>query len=379
MDELIDTVTLQFKVKAEYKNIIFKDFKNGIIHNAYKKRKRIKLKKSKSKERMEKKENKMLPSFKVEFTGKYGDYSLYYSHYYFDRDDYIQVTVKHNAIKNKDDEQICEDVRTLLESIGIDMKLLEKDKLNRIDYKHDYECEYNPIEEKKAIMSVCSKVRDDFFGVHKEALEEGIGIKYNPQNSYNELILYDKDQERKDKLKKDKRTSHTLLELKEYENVFRIELRLKRKRLYLNKNSVLKIDDTLKNYYNEGVSDECFSRYVEPIFYTETFWRVDYAILAIQNDRRLTEKEAEKLCKLVVDINKKGFTRAKEEYNYCDDTFEDHIKLLRSIDINPITFDENIDIKFLLNFTTKESCRDYSLYENLYKTVKNAKKDIWKN
>lgn len=120
---------------------------------------------------------------------------------------------------------------------------------------------------------------------------------------------------------------------------------------------------TIDNYYRENIADEHFTRYVEPIFYTEPFWRLDYALLAIKSDRRLTEKEAEKLCKLVIDINKKGFTRAKAEYNYCDDTFENHIKLLRSIGINPLTFDEDIDIAFLLNFTTKEVCRDFTIYD----------------
>ena len=31
MDKLTDTMTLQFKVKPEYKDIIFDDFKTGII------------------------------------------------------------------------------------------------------------------------------------------------------------------------------------------------------------------------------------------------------------------------------------------------------------------------------------------------------------
>lgn len=115
------------------------------------------------------------------------------------------------------------------------------------------------------------------------------------------------------------------------------------------------------------------------MFHTEPFYRLDYALLAIKSDRRLTEKEAEKLCKLVIDINKKGFTRAKLEYNYCDDTFEKHIKLLRHIGINPLTFDEDIDIPFLLNFTTKEVCKDYSLYDEEIKPQKKKIEDEWWN
>lgn len=136
------------------------------------------------------------------------------------------------------------------------------------------------------------------------------------------------------------------------------------------------MDKTIDNYYSEAVADEHFSRYVAPIFFTEPFYRIDYAIIEIQTDKRLTETEAEKLCELVTDINEKGYTRAKNEYNYCDDTFDKHIKLLRSIGINPLTFDKNIDLVILHNFTTKEVCRDYSLYDELFR-LQEKKYDEW--
>lgn len=311
------------------------------------------------------------------FTGKYGDYILNYCHYKY-RDDYMLVVLRHNAIKNKSEAEIYGDTLTLLESIGVDIELLDpKDKLNRIDYKHDFECEYRPVEEHQAIMCITSKTRDSFNGVYKEELKKGTGIKYKPQSSYIEVIVYDKEQERKDKLKKKKKTSHIELELKEFKNVFRTELRLKSKRLYYNKKHTLKLDKTLDNYYNEEVADECFKRYVEPIFYTEPFYRIDYALLAIQSDNRLTEAEVEKLCKLVIGINKNGYTATKDNYIYCDDTFDRHIKLLRSIGINPLTFDEDIDIAILHNFTTKEVCRDYSLYDELFRPANKKVYDEW--
>ena len=130
------------------------------------------------------------------------------------------------------------------------------------------------------------------------------------------------------------------------------------------------MDKTLENYYKEEVADECFKRYVEPIFYEEPFYRIDYALITIQSDRRLTEKKAEKLCKLITDINEKGFSRAKLEYGYCDDTFEKHIKLLRSIGINPLTFDEDVDLAILHNFTIKEVCRDFTIYDGEHDELK---------
>ena len=369
-------MTLQFKVKAEYQNIVFDNFKAGAVDGVHRKWKCRKLKSAKAKQKIHLKGNNSLYFYykgydifykrTYRFTGRYGDYILNYCHYKY-RDDYILVGLRHNAIKNKNKDKIYEDALTLLESIGIDSESLElKNKLNRIDYKHDFECEYKSVAEHQAIMNILSKTRDSYNGVYKEELKKGSGIKYKPQSSYTEIIIYDKEQERKDKLKKKKKTSHIELELKEFKNVFRTELRLKSKRLYYNKKHTLKMDKTLDNYYNEEVADECFKRYVEPIFYTEPFYRIDYALIAIQSDSRLTEAEAEKLCKLVIGINKNGYTATKDNYIYCDDTFDRHIKLLRSIGINPLTFDEDIDLAILHNFTTKEVCRDYSLYDGLF-------------
>lgn len=106
------------------------------------------------------------------FTGNYNDYGLYYCHYK-NRDDYVLIELKHNAIKNKSISKLYDDVIILLESIGIDIESLELEiKLNRIDYKHDFECEYKPEEKHKAIMSVISKTKDSYNGVHKEKLKK---------------------------------------------------------------------------------------------------------------------------------------------------------------------------------------------------------------
>lgn len=382
----IDTAQLSFQIKPEFKEEVFNDFKNGIINGVRRKWHCKKLRKPKTQKELHLKGKNCLyfyyPGYDnfykraYLFTGKYDDYSLYYCHYKY-RSTYILVHIQHNLIASKSKDEVYEDTLLLLDSIGVDTSYLKlKNKINRIDYKHDFECEDKPIAEKQAILNVLSKTRNSFNGIYKEKLEKGIGIKYKPMSSYIEIIVYDKEQERKDRLKNKKRTAQVELELKKYKNVFRTELRLKNKRLYYNKKHTLKKDKTLNNYYNEQVEDECFRRYVEPIFYTEPFYRIDYALTAIQTDCRLTEKEAKKLCKLVIDINEKGFTRAKQEYNYCDDTFEKHIKLLRSIGINPLTFDEDIDLAILHNFTTKEVCRDYSIYEEQSNSNKKVYDDM---
>lgn len=365
-------------IKPNFKDIVFDDFKNGVVHSVRRKWKRRKLKKPKQKQlrftgicasRFYANYDKFYYK-RYSFSGYYGNYSLFYSHYKY-IDDYIYIHLQHNAIKGKTADSIYDDVLILLESIGIDLGMLQIDrKINRIDYKRDFECELYSIAEKQAILSVMSKLPTSARGVNLETYETA--IKYKPKSSSGiEIIVYFKDEQLKKHKKKGIR-----IQLKEFQNVIRVEVRDKNKRLNYNKKNTFYMDKTIDNYYKENIADKHFFKYVEPIFYTEPFYRLDYALIAIQSDRRLTEKEAEKLCKLVTDINKKGFSRAKAGYGYCDDTFEKHIKLLRSIEINPLTFDENIDLAILHNFTTKNVCRDYSLYDELFEPKK-KKYDEW--
>lgn len=359
---------LQFCVKPIYKDILFNDFKSGIIDGVRRKWKRKNLKKSKQKKlkftgicasRFYANYDKFYYK-RYSFSGCYGDYSLLYSHYKY-RDDYIYIHLQHNAIKGKTADAIYDNVLTLVESIGIDLEMLQIDrKINRIDYKRDFECELCSMVEKQAILSVMNKLPTGVRGVNLETYETA--IKYKPKSSSGiEIIVYFKDEQLKKHKKKGIR-----IQLKEFENVIRVEVRDKNKRLNYNKKNTFRVEKTIDNYYNENIADKHFSKYVEPIFYTEPFYRLDYALIAIKNNKKLTGIEVEKLCKLVTDINKKGFTRAKTEYRYCEDTFEKHIKLLRDIGINPLTFDENIDLAILHNFTTKKVCRDYSLYDELF-------------
>lgn len=366
----VDTMTLQFKVKPYMKNFIFQNFLNGKIigvHRKWKNKKLWKLKVQKKKlfkgkidyyNSSYRNRNYFKP---YPFTGGYDGYSINYCHYNW-RDDYVLVTLQHKKIAHKDIVEIYSNVMAFLQNIGFDLEDLEiTDKLNRIDYRRDYE--FKNMAEFSAIVNIISKTRIASKGVVKETYNGMIdntryitGIRYKPKSSYGEVIVYYKSLEVNARRKKH---SHTELNIELYDNVIRTELRLKNKRLNANKKNTLKIDKTLHNYSQKTIIDKSFQKYIEPIFYTEPFYRLDVALQLIQTDSRLTDKEVEKLSKLVTDINRKGFTMAKQEYNYCDDTFENHIKILRSLGINPLCFDKNIGITFLPNFTTKEVCRHY--------------------
>ena len=281
------------------------------------------------------------------FSAGVDGYTIYYSHYKY-RDDYVCVTLQHKVIEEKTCKQIYEDAVIILDSIGINTSLLElDDRLNRIDLKWDYKA--RNILEINAFFNAISKSRDSFNSIDK--INYTTAIKYKPVGSSTEIIIYDKWAEMNARKKK---RSHVDLDISIYENVIRTEIRLKSKRLYNNSQGKMGLRKNLSEYFNEKVIDECFKKYVEPIFYSEPFFRIDYAIIAITHNDSLTEIEKEKLCYLVTEINKKGYSEAKRTYKYCDDTFDKHINLLRKIGINPLTFNKNFDIGIIPNFTKKE-------------------------
>lgn len=202
---------LHFMIKPEFKDRIFNDFKNGIVNGVRRKWKRKKLKNPKAKRKIHLTGNNSLFFYykgydifykKIySFSGRYGNYSVYYTHYKY-RDDYIYIHLQHNAIKGKNADTIYDDVLILLESIGIDLEMLQIErKINRIDYKRDSECEYNSLAEKQASLDIMSKLPAGVRGVNLEKYETA--IKYKPTSSCGiEIIVYFKDEQLKNQKKK---------------------------------------------------------------------------------------------------------------------------------------------------------------------------------
>ena len=210
IDDYVDTICLHFMIKNEFKDTICNDFKNGIVNGVHKKWKCRKLKNPKTKRKIYLKGNNSLFFYykgydifykrTYSFSGRYDNYSMLYSHYKY-RDDYIYIHLQHNTIKGKNADTIYNDVLMLLKSIGIDLEMLQIErKINRIDYKRDFECEYNSIVEKQASLSIMSKLPTGVRGVNLETYETA--IKYKPISSCGiEIIVYFKDEQLK-KLKK---------------------------------------------------------------------------------------------------------------------------------------------------------------------------------
>lgn len=144
-----------------------------------------------------------------------------------------------------------------------------------------------------------------------------------------------------------------------YEGVMRVEVRLRNRKLNYEKysNGVAK---ELQNYYNEETQQEFFRKHIEPIFGTSRFYRIDVA-KRIVCESNLTDKWKSKLCNLLEDINKNGYSKGTETYN--NTTLRNYKKKLDELGINCLTFDEHFKQESMDNFTLIENGTNTDLEE----------------
>ena len=170
-----------------------------------------------------------------------------------------------------------------------------------------------------------------------------------------QLALYDKYLQILDEVKKGKLS---YCELDKYLHIIRTEVRIKNDKLNSNIYSKKYPDKDLKTYYNENVTEELYSDFVNNFFGENDFYRVDIAIKIIRKNSELSNSIKCKLCELIKLINKVGYTKGKKMWikKYSKSTFRNHKILIESLSINLLTFDkkinsEKINLEKLDNFT----------------------------
>lgn len=283
-----------------------------------------------------------------------------YNFYYNPRTYYLSIMIEHSALLGNAKFEIMNNIRHIFKNyLGLEdnyLKNLDKaTKLSRIDYKRDYR--YRDEQHLSLMKFIIEKAPDEIVGNNYKKIDERDehldiedfdDIEYmkkykSPSNKTAEFVIYDKQLEQEDKFRKGKTTQE---ELEYFEKVIRFEVRIKNGKL--NTISAKRYKDTDKeirktrekdidNYKDEEVADKFFSHYAEKAFFSEQFYRLDYAIRLIYKSG-LKPNMRKKLVKLVKAINEKGYTKAKQEYEYKH-SFNNHISILRNeLDINPLTF-----------------------------------------
>lgn len=197
---------------------------------------------------------------------------------------------------------------------------------------------------------------------HKKHREES--------SNYLEIIVYNKTKEIENRIANGKASKDELIK---YKDVIRTEIKVKNGKLNSNKSQDqlnLKTDIRTKDldkYYNSKATEDYYSKNAKKLFGTEPFYRLDIAIMKIENNRNIKTKMKEKLIALIKLINLEGYTVAKDIWvsTFSLSTFNLHIKRIRGLGMNVITFDNvidgiTVDYEYIPNFSLLENSKIYT-------------------
>ncbi len=185
-------------------------------------------------------------------------------------------------------------------------------------------------------------------------------------SSYFEITIYDKQKETEQRVSEGKADKK---ELEKYRNTVRTEAKIKNGKLNSNKSYDKKHkketirEKILETYYNNEAAEKYYSERAKKIYGSEKFYRIDVALKKIQDCENISKNVKDKLCALIKLVNKEGISNAKKIWvdTFSVNTFNNHVKLIRKLDINIITFDKKIDgievnYEYILNFSLLENC-----------------------
>lgn len=167
-------------------------------------------------------------------------------------------------------------------------------------------------------------------------------------SNYLEITIYNKTKEIEQKIADGTASKELLIK---YKNIIRTEIKVKNGKLNSNKsqdqlnNKENVRTKELETYYNKEALYTYYSNNAKKIFGTETFYRIDIAINKIKNSETIKPKMKDKLCSLLQLISKNGYSKAKQIWvdTFSISTFNSHIRKIRELGINVVTFDETID------------------------------------
>ncbi|MCR5146716.1 MAG: hypothetical protein K6B70_05175 [Clostridia bacterium] len=325
----------------------------------------------------------------------FGQYIFYYNPMRF----YLTIMVQHQELLGKKQEDIIAEIKWLFRDYFIMPKELvdRLDRyilLSRIDFRRDYR--YRDEQEFVLIKQIIDIAPEHIMGKSYNKVDEkdehedwdnfddyAYMQKYKSEsNETVEFVIYDKQLEQESKFRLGKTTQEIL---EQYKNCIRFEIRIKDKKLN-NLKSDFGISKEFDNYNDESVEEEYFTKYAEQAFFNEVIYRLDYAIRLIYKSNEKSNMRR-KLVKLLKDINSNGYTYTREHYKSIS-SFREHIKRIRALGINPLTFKQTWKDRFrkehkttytsIPNFIQRENClkaEDYIEDWKYVKAVEQKKKD----
>lgn len=267
---------------------------------------------------------------------------------------YILVTFNPKLILKKTPTSIdCDNIeKTVInffeKTFKISINNVEDWYLNRIDYKVDYKIKSNT--EKEVIYDLMKLTPKKLGKVVKKIFDTA--VSYNPRNGYTQVMTYDKERQLV-KISYEEAIAKGL-DKDGFKGVMRTEVRIKNRKLNYNKRTWGLTKD-LANYLQEDMAQYYFDKYVTKIWFSEPFYRIDIALKKIKFADILTLNMKQKLCNLITRIYYHGITNAEEHYKeiFTLETFKSHIKKIRCLGINPLTFNSKYNIEKMENFSIR--------------------------
>ena len=225
-------------------------------------------------------------------------------------------------------------------------------EINRIEYKNDYKLKV--YDEQLAAQDIFRIASDTVKGADKGQYKypnRTNCIYSSERNNHVSITSYFKEYARLE--------NGDIEGAERYKGILRTEVKVKNRHLDYKKDVR---DKTLANYFKEEVAKEYFTGYIEPVFYTEDYYRLNVAIDKIQNADNLktkngklaTQLDKDRACAFITEINQFGISSVVAKYS--DKTFKKYIGIIRSLGINPLCYSPVIDgkeitIKKMDNFT----------------------------
>lgn len=262
---------------------------------------------------------------------------------------YLSIRLKHSVVYCRSANMIIKDIKQQMSQFfHIPDKYIQNIAdyicLGRIDYKRDYP--FRSLEEYYLIRQIIDIAPKDIIrgNYRKQPIDDSeymYMVAYKSEsNKTVEFVVYNKDLEQRQQLI-DKKIDEAEYDL--HYNTIRFEVRILNAKL-----NKMDIPKDIFHYRKKEMAEKLFSFYAESAFFTEPMYRIDVAKKLV-NKSDENENMKEKLCTILDEINKRGYTSVRQKYsievilkngkrqrNYTQ--FNRYIERLRALKINPLTF-----------------------------------------
>ncbi len=244
----------------------------------------------------------------------------------------------------------CKSGKYITKKIGGNKIHQDLVEINRIEYKNDYKLKV--YDEQLATQDIFRIASDTANGADKGRwiYSNRTNCTYSSEkNNHVSITCYFKEYERLE--------NGDIAGAERYKGILRTEVKVKDHHLNYKKDVR---DKTLANYFKEEVAQEYFTNYIEPVFYTEHFYRLDVALDKITDDTKLKLSKLDKrrTCSFITEINQFGISEVESKYS--NKTFKKYIAIIRGLRINPLCFSPVIDGKEI----TIEKMDNFTLFIN---------------